>query len=65
MPVSSDQLLPVFVYIYGGQHLYGIGTYDKIDPQKIVETGVVVVVPNFRSGPFGNLEGLKAFNKLA
>lgn len=52
-PGYQKKLLPVFVYIYGGRFLQGSATQDKVDPQLYVDSGVIAVTMNFRSGPLG------------
>ena len=49
-PVSS--LVPVMVYIHGGDWMSGSG---NIDPAPLVDKGVVVVSMNYRLGPLGFL----------
>lgn len=47
------ELMPVWVYIYGGKLLFGNASYERINPQLLVEKGIVAVTFNFRSGPLG------------
>ena len=49
-PASS--LVPVMVYIHGGDWMSGSG---NIDPAPLVDKGVVVVSMNYRLGPLGFL----------
>jgi carboxylesterase type B len=50
-PLPSS-LIPVMVYIHGGDFISGSG---QIDPKPLVQKGVVVVSMNYRLGPLGFL----------
>lgn len=39
--------------MYGGRFIYGHGTISNVDPQLLVETGIIFVAFNYRSGPLG------------
>lgn len=54
-PPGTNHSLPVWVYIYGGRFLFGHASHDYIDPQMFVDSGIVAVTLNYRSGPLGNM----------
>jgi para-nitrobenzyl esterase len=51
--LSSDERLPVMVWIHGGGFAYGAGSQPDYAPQNLCRLGVVVVSINYRLGPFG------------
>ncbi|XP_034240230.1 esterase B1-like [Thrips palmi] len=53
--VGADAALPVLVFVHGGAFVYGDGGSDMFGPEHFVDRGVVLVVPNYRLGPFGFL----------
>ncbi|XP_046609035.1 esterase E4-like [Neodiprion virginianus] len=56
LPSSQNAtLLPVMVFIYGGQFTYGMSTPDQHSPEFLLNKDVVLVVPNYRLGILGFL----------
>lgn len=45
--------MPVWVYLYGGKLLNGDASYERVNPQLLVESGIIAVTVNYRSGPLG------------
>lgn len=52
---SSDERLPVMVWIHGGSFETGSGSMAIYDGRNLAARGVVVVTINYRLGPFGFL----------
>ena len=52
---SSDQSLPVMVWIHGGSNLNGAGSQPEYDGSNLASKGVVVVTINYRLDIFGFL----------
>lgn len=51
--VETDALLPVMVWIYGGGFINGYNMITEYGPEYYVEKGIIVVVPNYRTGVLG------------
>lgn len=54
--------LPVMVYIHGGS--FRVGSAQEFWPNYLLERDVVLVVPQYRLGPLGELVLLSAFGYL-
>jgi len=56
LPASpTDVLKPVMVYIHGGGFLLGSGNSEMHGPNRMMNTGeVVLVTMNYRLGALGN-----------
>ncbi|XP_046739873.1 venom carboxylesterase-6-like [Diprion similis] len=52
---KNSTLLPVMVYIYGGQFRFGTSTPDRWSPEFLLNKDIVLVVPNYRFGILGFL----------
>ncbi len=52
-PVEHDGLLPVMVYIHGGNMKFGSGSYPVYDGRVLAADGVVLVTINYRLGFLG------------
>lgn len=52
---STDERLPVMVWIHGGSFETGSGSMAVYDGRKLASAGVVVVTINYRLGPLGFL----------
>ncbi|XP_065077764.1 esterase B1-like [Ochlerotatus camptorhynchus] len=52
---NSNPQLPVMIFIHGGGYIYGSALTFMHDPVHLVQEGVIVVVMNYRLGPFGFL----------
>lgn len=52
---SSDDKLPVFVFIHGGAYFSGSGEVLLYDGEGLAAKDVIVVTPNYRLGVFGFL----------
>ncbi|MDV4150854.1 carboxylesterase family protein [Clostridium sp. AL.422] len=50
---SSNERLPVIVYIHGGSFVYGSGSMDVYNGENMAKKGVVFVNINYRLGIFG------------
>lgn len=48
---SSQNLLPVLVWIHGGD--FGTGYAGEYVPERLVKQGIIVVTINYRLGPYG------------
>ncbi|XP_046739871.1 esterase E4-like [Diprion similis] len=56
LPSSKNAtLLPVMIYIYGGQFRFGTSTPDRWSPEFLLNKDIVLVVPNYRFGILGYL----------
>ncbi|XP_046739874.1 esterase E4-like [Diprion similis] len=56
LPSSENAtLLPVMVYIYGGQFRFGVSSPKRWGPQFLLNKDLVLVVPNYRFGILGFL----------
>ncbi|KAJ9593456.1 hypothetical protein L9F63_014985, partial [Diploptera punctata] len=56
LPSESDTgKLPVMVYFHGGEFLYGTGNKSEIEPDYLIEEGVILVSLNYRLGILGFL----------
>lgn len=53
--ISSEKLLPVMIFIYGGGFLNGECSSDLYGPQYLLDKDVILVVPNYRLGRLGFL----------
>lgn len=53
--MGASAALPVVLYVHGGAFVYGDGGLDIFGPDHLVERDVVLVVTNYRLGPFGFL----------
>jgi para-nitrobenzyl esterase len=51
--ISTDERLPVMVWIHGGGFLNGSGSLSDYDGTELAKRGVVVVGFNYRLGPLG------------
>ncbi|GAB6024181.1 hypothetical protein CHUAL_008884 [Chamberlinius hualienensis] len=52
---NKTKLLPVIYYIHGGAFVMGSGRSDEIGPEKMMDYDAILVVVNYRVGPFGFL----------
>lgn len=52
---NGNPQLPVMIFIHGGGYIYGSSQTLVHDPVHLVQEGVIVVVMNYRLGPFGFL----------
>ncbi|XP_046629732.1 juvenile hormone esterase-like [Neodiprion virginianus] len=52
---ENSTLLPVMVFIYGGQFRFGVSNPERWGPQFILNKDVVLLVPNYRFGILGFL----------
>jgi para-nitrobenzyl esterase len=52
---STDELLPVLVYFYGGGFVGGDGSEPRYDGASMARKGIVAVTVNYRLGLFGFL----------
>lgn len=50
---STEEKLPVMVWIHGGAFVLGAGSQPLYDGRKLASKGVVVVTFNYRLGPLG------------
>lgn len=50
---SSNFLLPVMVWIYGGLFQYGSSGRHRFGPSYLIQHEVIVVTINYRTGPYG------------
>src|SRR3546814_10780235 len=50
---SSDLKLPVMVWIHGGAHVIGSGTFPAFDGTAFARQGVILVTINYRLGALG------------
>ncbi|XP_046750656.1 esterase E4-like [Diprion similis] len=50
-----SKLLPVMVFIFGGQYRFGTSTPDRWSPEFLLNKDVVLVAPNYRFGILGLL----------
>ncbi|GAB6028307.1 hypothetical protein CHUAL_002481 [Chamberlinius hualienensis] len=55
LPSPDSDLLPVYVYIYGGAFILGSETPLCYGPERYLNHDMVVVFMNYRLGPFGFL----------
>lgn len=55
LPQAKAAALPVFLYVHGGAFVFGDGGADVFGPDHFVDRDVVLVVTNYRLGPFGFL----------
>ncbi len=56
-PEGKGRDRPVLVWLYGGAFVVGANCQPLYDPARLVERGdAIVVAPNYRLGPFGNLD---------
>ncbi|GAB6027722.1 hypothetical protein CHUAL_001958 [Chamberlinius hualienensis] len=55
LPSNDSILLPVQVFIYGGAFVEGENTFQLYGPQKHMDYDIVLVLMNYRLGPFGFL----------
>ena len=51
----GNSSLPVMIFIHGGGLIGGNNNYNQYGPQYFMEKKVVMVVINYRLGPFGFL----------
>ena len=52
---GNPDLAPVMVWLHGGSHQRGSGSFGLYQANGLTEKGVVVVTINYRLGPFGYL----------
>ncbi|XP_046610855.1 esterase E4-like [Neodiprion virginianus] len=52
---KNSTLLPVMVYIYGGQFKFGTSTPERWSPRFLLDKDVVLLIPNYRFGILGFL----------
>lgn len=52
---NDDNLLPVMIWIYGGEYKYGYTTMSMYGPDYLIENDVVVVAISYRVGALGFL----------
>ena len=50
---SSEKLLPVLVYFYGGGYVAGDGSEGRYDGENMARKGIVTLTVNYRLGVFG------------
>jgi para-nitrobenzyl esterase len=50
---SSDAMLPVLVYFYGGGFIAGDGSEPRYDGEQMARRGIVALTVNYRLGVFG------------
>lgn len=50
--------MPVLFYIFGGAFNAGHASYDFYGPELFMDHGVIVVTPNYRTGPLGEHRNL-------
>ncbi|KAG8236905.1 hypothetical protein J437_LFUL015231 [Ladona fulva] len=51
----NQEKLSVFVFLHGGGFSHGSGLSEEYGPQHLLEHDMILVVPNYRIGPFGFL----------
>ena len=52
---SSEENLPVYMWIHGGANTHGFASEQEFWATKLVEKGIVLVSVQYRLGPFGEL----------
>ena len=55
VPDDVDELMPVMIWIHGGALKTGSKSFNEYGPMHFIDRGIVVVVINYRLGPFGFL----------
>lgn len=56
--MGSDVMYPVIVFLHGGSYQVGSGNY--YDGSVLASNRVVIVIINYRLGPFGEYYGFRA-----